>query len=254
MVKLSKRMGAVASLVTAGNRLADIGTDHGYVPIALIQNGIIPSAIAMDINAGPLERANEHIAQNQLGEVITTRLSDGVAALKPNEADTILIAGMGGELVIHILEEGKEVCRSAKEIILQPQSEIAKVRKYLRDNGYQTEDEDMIFEEGKYYPMMKVVPVERDDSWENLNEQTIETCDRYGRLLLRDGHCVLKKYLVKEYRQLTQIKEQLQKREQTEPIVNRLQEIEEDLKYNESAYSILGAIKECKNNVVMSIR
>jgi tRNA (adenine22-N1)-methyltransferase len=94
MIKLSKRMKAVAAMVTKGNVVADIGTDHGYVPIALIQQKKIPRAIAMDINKGPLKHATEHIAMCQLEDYIETRLSDGVEGLKAKEADTILIAGM----------------------------------------------------------------------------------------------------------------------------------------------------------------
>ena len=87
----------MASMVTTGGILADIGTDHAYVPIALVQRQKIKGAIAMDINEGPLARAQEHIRAARLEEYIQTRLSDGAEALLPNEADSILIAGMGGE-------------------------------------------------------------------------------------------------------------------------------------------------------------
>lgn len=138
-------MKAVASMVTAGYTLCDVGTDHGYVPIALVQGNIIPKAIAVDINKGPLERANEHIRANGLTEQITTRLSNGLEAIHDGEVDSIVIAGMGGELVIHILTAGETVCRSAKELILQPQSEVSKVREYVRNTGYKIVDEDMIW-------------------------------------------------------------------------------------------------------------
>ena len=90
MVKLSNRLLAVASFVTDGNVLADVGTDHGYSPIYLLQEKRIPRAIAMDINAGPLQRAKEHIGLYGLDNYIETRLSDGVAALTPGEVDTVL--------------------------------------------------------------------------------------------------------------------------------------------------------------------
>ena len=109
-------MKAVASMVTTGGILADIGTDHAYVPIALVQRQKIKGAIAMDINEGPLARAQEHIRAARLEEYIQTRLSDGAEALLPNEADSILIAGMGGELILHILTEGESVCSTAKEL------------------------------------------------------------------------------------------------------------------------------------------
>ena len=160
MAELSKRLQAVADLVTPGMRLADVGTDHAYIPIYLTQNGLVPSAIAMDINKGPLERADTHILEHGLDGKIVTRLSDGLVNLKMEEADTMIAAGMGGGLVIHILEEGKQIVSTLKGCILQPQSEIQKVREYLVEHGFRFEAEDMVEEDGKYYPMMRVVPPE----------------------------------------------------------------------------------------------
>ena len=156
MVKISDRLKTAASLIREGAVLADVGTDHGYVPIYLLEQKKIKSAIAMDINKGPLERAREHIHLYGMDAYIQTRLSDGVAALEKGEADSILVAGMGGGLVMHILEEGKDICQAAGELILQPQSELCSVREYLAENGYVTEAERMVFEDGKYYPMMRL--------------------------------------------------------------------------------------------------
>ena len=147
MVKISERLTMAASLVSDGGVLADVGTDHGYVPIYLLQQKRIPRAIAMDINRGPLERAKEHSRLYGLEEYIDLRLSDGVKALKMGEADSILIAGMGGGLVMHILGDGKEVCHRAKELILQPQSELERVRAFLRENGYRILAEEILLEE-----------------------------------------------------------------------------------------------------------
>lgn len=236
-------MKAVAAMVTSGGVLADVGTDHGYIPIALIQRQKIKSAIAMDINKGPLARAQDNIASARLGDYIQTRLSDGVAALGEGEADSILIAGMGGELVIHILSEGEKVCKAASELILQPQSDIRKVREYLRLHHYKIVDEDMICEDGKYYPMMRVINVELDDAWMKMDEQTRVACDIYGPLLLRNGNPVLRRFLVRQHRQLTQILQTLQAQIRSEKIETRIAEVSEELQYNESAYTILGAIK-----------
>lgn len=236
-------MKAVASMVTSGNILADIGTDHGYVPIFLVQKKIIPKAIAMDVNKGPLQRAQEHIAECQLEDYIETRLSDGVNKLEAGEVDSILIAGMGGELVIHILSEGMEVCRKVKELILQPQSELGKVRQFLREHNFEILDEDMIIEDGKYYPMMKVVPVEQITFWQMLPEEVIPACDMYGPILLKNGNPSLRKYLVKQHMQLTKILTELEKQPESEAISHRKQEVQEEISLNESAYSILGAIK-----------
>lgn len=246
MVKLSKRMSAVAAMVTPGSVLADVGTDHGYVPIALVQQNKIPHAIAMDINAGPLGRAREHIALCQLEEQIETRLSDGVEALTVGEVDSILIAGMGGELVIHILTEGMQVCRMAKELVLQPQSELGKVRQFLRDKKFKIVDEDMVIEDGKYYPMMKVVPTENDFFWEGLPQEIIRPCDMYGPLLLKNGNPSLRKYLVKQHKQLNKILKELEQQPDSEAILLRRQQVAEEIALNESAYTILGEIK-CRN-------
>ena len=114
---LSHRLRAVSDLVTQGNRLADIGTDHAFVPIFLVEEGRIPSAVAMDINAGPLERAREHILLHGLEDRIRTRLSDGLQALERGEADTILIAGMGGALTVRILQQRKGLSQEVKELV-----------------------------------------------------------------------------------------------------------------------------------------
>ena len=135
-MQISKRLEAVASFVEQGSVIADVGCDHGYIPIYLYQKGMIPKAIAMDVNKGPLERAEIHIREYGLGEYITTRLSDGVRALKPNEADAVVIAGMGGALMEKIIEEGEETLKSVSYLILQPQSELAHFRRFLHQKGY----------------------------------------------------------------------------------------------------------------------
>ena len=225
MVKISNRLMTAAALVTQGYTLADVGTDHGYIPIYLLQQKKIPAAIAMDINEGPLERAKEHIALYGLQAYIQTRLSDGVAALKP-------IAGMGGGLVMHILKNGEKVCQSAKELILQPQSEIENVREFLREEGYAILAEDMVLEEGKFYPMMKVQY--QGEKAQKASEE-LKLSDLYGGLLLQNRHPVLKTFLEKEKLIYTGIKENLAKQPASEKIRTRLAEVEDILHYNELA-------------------
>ena len=146
MTELSERLRAVADLVDDGMVVADIGTDHGYIPIALVQEGRCPRAVAMDINIGPLDRARAHIQAAELSEKIDTRRSDGMKELKAEEADCAIIAGMGGALTIKILEESSATARSLKALILQPQSELYKVREYLAEQGYEILSEDMVLE------------------------------------------------------------------------------------------------------------
>ena len=234
MVKISNRLTTAAALVTQGYTLADVGTDHGYIPIYLLQQKKIPSAIAMDINEGPLERAKEHIALYGLQAYIQTRLSDGVAALKPGEVEAVLIAGMGGGLVMHILKDGEKVCQSAKELILQPQSEIERVREFLREKGYTILAEDMVYEDGKFYPMMKVQYQGENENAQKASE-VLKLSDLYGGLLLQNRHPVLKTFLEKEKLIYTGIKENLEKQPVSEKIRMRLAEVEDILHYNELA-------------------
>ena len=234
MVKISNRLMTAAALVTQGYTLADVGTDHGYIPIYLLQQKKIPAAIAMDINEGPLERAKEHIALYGLQAYIQTRLSDGVAALKPGEVEAVLIAGMGGGLVMHILKDGEKVCQSAKELILQPQSEIERVREFLREKGYTILAEDMVYEDGKFYPMMKVQYQGENENAQKASE-VLKLSDLYGGLLLQNRHPVLKTFLEKEKLIYTGIKENLAKQPASEKIRTRLAEVQETLHYNELA-------------------
>lgn len=238
MIKISKRLSHLADMVSKDVVLADVGTDHGYIPIYLLQTGKIKQAFAMDIGKGPLLRAKEHIEACGLGDYITTRLSDGVAALKLKEADSILIAGMGGGVILHILQEGEEIITSAKELILQPQSEISKVREYLHQKGYVVDKEDMVFEDGKYYPMMHIVfegGSPNEDMMSSFNED-LPIVYRYGAGLLKDRNKVLHQYLKHTIHQYEQILEELLKQEQTDAIVTRKEQIEEELLYAKGAF------------------
>ncbi len=195
-VKLSARLTAIADMVTIGNRVADVGCDHGYLPIWLCQQGRIPSAIAMDVNPGPLMRAEEHIWECGLGERIKTRLSDGLENLGGDEADTVLIAGMGGMLMRRILTE-REIPGSVTELVLSPQSDVHEVRRCVREIGFAIADEDMVCEDGKYYFIIKA----QRTSDPMKGGTATELSDAFGPVLLATKHPVLKQYL---RQQLTQ--------------------------------------------------
>lgn len=187
-MQLSKRLKTVADCVTPGNTVADIGCDHAYTSIYLIKNQIAPNVIAMDVNAGPLKRAAANIEKYGYGQRIQTRRSDGAKCLEAGEAETIIIGGMGGALTIKILSDSKAVIRTAKELVLQPQSEIGSVRRYLHRTGFILLEEDMIEEEGKYYVVMKAVP---GTEWYDK-----EIFYLYGKHLLEHRNPVLKQYLL----------------------------------------------------------
>lgn len=227
-IRLSKRLTALADLVTPGHRLADIGTDHGYIPIYLCQKHVIPSAVAMDIGKGPLQQATAHIGQCGLSDMIETRLSDGLAALQPGEADTILIAGMGGGLVQKILSEGAQVLTGREELILQPQSEIIQVRQYLRQCGFQITEEEMILEDGKYYPMMKVIQQKKEKSQTDTVSEQME--DAFGPVLLKKRHPVLQEWLERELQTAQKVCEQLSTQPENERITIRMTQVQEKKK------------------------
>lgn len=225
-VQISRRLKAVAGFVGKGCVLADVGCDHGYIPIYLLQKGQIPRAIAMDVNKGPLMRAQEHIREWRLENYIETRLSDGVQALNPGEVHSVVIAGMGGPLMEKILLEGKEVLQTVKELILQPQSEIGHFRRFLAEQGYCIAAEDMVEEDGKYYPMMKVVhgSMQYDTDAEYL----------YGKELLQAKHPVLKEFLEKEQVNAETIAECL-KDSKTDSAINRMKEMEKEIRDRKEA-------------------
>ncbi len=219
-MELSKRLKAVAELVTPGQKIADIGTDHAYIPIWLVEEKRAVSAIAMDINQGPLAKAKENIELHGLSSYIETRLSDGMKKLCPNEADSVIIAGMGGGLVMKILEDVKEKPLGIREWILQPQSELRRVREYLLASGYQVIAEDMVLDEGKFYPMMKVIRGEKESYREE------ELC--YGKLLLRQKHPVLELFLKKELTIKTGIYDSLSE-DSKEGIRKRKEELKKEI-------------------------
>ncbi len=196
-MQLSKRLKAVADLVTPGNRVADIGCDHAYTSIYLAKNDISPRIIAMDVNQGPIDRANENIIKYGYEDKIETRKSDGLEKLREYEVDTIVIAGMGGALTLQILTNHLPVMKSVKELILQPQSEIYKVRQMLQEYGFLVTKENMLKEDGKYYVMIKALKkdvVSDTTKFELMKEEHFH----YGRLLLEQKLPVLKEFLLWE--------------------------------------------------------
>lgn len=224
---LSRRLQIVAQAVTVGHRVADVGTDHGYVPIYLIKTGCCEKAIAMDVNKGPLERAREHILEEGLTEQIETRLSDGLAGLSPEEADTVVIAGMGGDLICRILGRAAEFFQAGTELVLQPQSEWFKVRHLLHDNGYEITNEWFLKEDGKYYVVMKAGPVNENIS-RNLSYPE-ETDYLYGKILIERKNPVLFEYLKKERDKKKRIAAQLGEKADEPKRALRYKELSEEV-------------------------
>ncbi len=147
-MQLSDRLKAVAALVKDGERIADIGTDHGYLPVYLCRRGKIKGAIACDINEKPLSSCKAKVEQEALCDVIDVRLSDGLESISPEEYDCVIIAGMGGELIADILS--RESAVKEKHIVLNPMTHPEIARKYLYDNGFEI-DNDIVVRDGRHY-------------------------------------------------------------------------------------------------------
>lgn len=155
-MELSPRLRMIADLVPFGARFADIGTDHAYLPVWLILQGTIKDAIAADLRAGPLERAKETAVKYNVSQYMDFRLCDGLTGINEAEADVIVIAGMGGETISHILTEAPWTKSTDKMLILQPMSSQEDLRQWLGQNGYAIKKEHIVREDKTLYNIMIV--------------------------------------------------------------------------------------------------
>lgn len=209
---LSNRLKTLADMVPAGYRVADVGCDHGFLDIYLIQSGRASGAIAMDVRKGPLSAAARHIREAGLETLIETRLSDGLEQFRAGEAEVLVCAGMGGPLMQRILSEDPRKTGSFREMVLQPQSELREFRVFLREAGYIVEAEEIVFEDGKYYFPVRVRPGagKRSELLKNgmlsqKEREFQEICDRYGEGLIRRRDPLLRQYLAQQDKILNEI-------------------------------------------------
>lgn len=203
-MQLSERLGAVAAFVTPGSIVADVGCDHAYTSIYMAENKIASHIIAMDINEGPVRIASDNVNAYNMQKYIEVRQSDGLKSLAASDnIDTVLISGMGGNLMIDILKSNNPVMSSVKELVLQPQSDICRVRHYLHDNGFKIIREKMVVDGGKYYTVIKAARGQQtfDREYEYI----------YGKYLIEECDEVFVNYLKKLYAANTGIIKSLDK-------------------------------------------
>ena len=154
-MKLDARLAAVAAFVPQGSRVADIGTDHGYLAAALVEEGRAPFVIASDLPAGPCEAARRTVREEGLTGKIEVRQGDGLTVLQPGEVDTVCIAGMGGVLMTEILAAAPEVWRSLTALVLQPMTGEEELRRYLYAHAWHVADEKLVVADDRLYTVIR---------------------------------------------------------------------------------------------------
>lgn len=155
-MSVDNRLQRIAGMIRHGDRVADIGTDHAYLPVFLIKEGIAFKAFACDVSDGPLENAKNTIERSGV-EGITLRKGDGLLAVQPDEIDTAVIAGMGGDLMARIISDAQWIKNSRYELILQPMTAVEDLREYLCQNGFEILKEQAVSAHNRIYTAMKVV-------------------------------------------------------------------------------------------------
>ena len=237
MIKLSQRLQAIADLVPEGAKVADIGTDHGFLPCYLAQSGKAELVIACDVNAQPLALAQKNITDYNVGDKVSTRLGNGLAVLNPGEVDTVTIAGMGGALMIDILDASPMVVDRLKRIVLQPNVGAEAVRIWAEKKRWQIVAEDLI-RENDIFSVIIVLEQGRSDRFMSAVELYL------GPKLLAEHHPMLGLYISEEWEKTQHILEQLAKSDSEE---SRKKEKQLRQKWED----INGVIK-CKLGVTLS--
>lgn len=195
---LTNRLQLIYDIIPKCNTIADIGTDHGYIPIFCVLNGIAKNALAMDVNKGPLERAKINIEKYNVSDKVHTRLSNGLEGLACGEADVIVIAGMGGPLIAEILEKGKNVITDETTLIIQPMIAPKELREYLYGSGFEITEEYVCREQDKFYNIFKVKkgefePTQRDlFIGRNLKKNSPEVFNEYVEYKIKVAQKILK--------------------------------------------------------------
>lgn len=219
-MELSKRLKSISNYIEKSAKVADIGTDHAYLPIYLVQENIADKVIAMDINKGPLEKAGENIERYAAQEKVSTRLSNGLEKLESGEANTVVVAGMGGMLVANILRGGQHCLGSMKRLVLQPQSDYAEVRKTVHELGFKIIDEEALMDMDKYYFIMVCEP--GDERYDT------ETEYEYGKILGHKPSAVYGQFLAHKKNKKEEVIKKLMACE-NQGIEKRQKELEQEL-------------------------
>ncbi len=224
-IKLSKRLKAVADYVDKGAKLADIGSDHAYLPTYLVQKNEVEFAVAGEVVKGPFEIAKNHVAQANLKENIQVRLANGLAAIENvDKIDTIVIAGMGGILISEILEAGKGKLSSVKRLILQANNHGDTLRQWLIEHQFVIKAEQILLEAGKFYEIIVAEPTTNENPVLSANDLL------FGPFLSKEKSVIFQQKWQKELNTLNKIidrlpDEQTEKREEVLTEIAKIKEV-----------------------------
>ncbi len=219
--KLSYRLETVAKYIPTGYRLADIGSDHAYLPCNVIQKGIASFAIAGEVVEGPYQSAKRQVEESGLTDKISVRKGDGLEVITIGEVDCITIAGMGGSLITSILEQGKEKLSNVERLILQPNISAISIREWLLHNDWELVAEEIIEEEGKIYEIL----VAEKGNGERPYQQDIEKGLLFGPFLLQQPSPTFEKKWLAEKTNWSKIIDQLNLATSTEENSQKKQEL-----------------------------
>ena len=200
-MELSNRLIKIAEELTSIS-MADIGTDHAYIPIYLCKNNKVNKAIASDVNPQPLEKAKHNIKVHRLEEKIETRLGNGLEKIESAEVQSISIAGMGGMLMIDILNDDVEKTKSFEQLVLQPQLDVSEVRKYLHKIGFKIVNEVMLYEDSIFYTIL--------NAKKGIDHFYTSKNYLFGKILIEQKDSVLKKFLKSELEKQNRIQKSLE--------------------------------------------
>lgn len=163
-MKLGDRLSALAAMVPPGSRVADVGTDHAYLPLHLAEIGQIVRAVAVDVNPGPFASARDAVLRASMADKIDVRLGNGLQVVTPNEVDVVVMAGMGGMTMIQIMEASPDVLETLSRLVLQPMVGMPQVRRWLQSNGWHIIDETIVQDEGRLYEVLAAEPGQMEAS------------------------------------------------------------------------------------------
>lgn len=224
---LSKRLEKVSEFVQTGSVLADIGSDHAYLPVHLVKQGKCPLAIAGELNQGPLSAAKEQINKHNLSNQITAKLGSGLTVLEGESVDSVVVAGMGGALIASILEDGKKYLSNVEQLVLQPNVAADHVRIWLINNDWSLIDEAIVEEDDHVY---EILVAHRGDAKEHYGVE-IEKELLMGPHLLKEKHAAFHKKWLRELNQLEKINNQLQRASDQEKLSEKKHEIEQKISW-----------------------